>query len=1803
MSANKIWFAMAIMMAGAAVHAATVTIAPTISYMYQQDGTTKLQGNQLYLLVADTNGNGFGAAGDGTIGQNFVLGADDKVLRAWASPSSPAPLIGQCKPNATGLTLDGVPGATDGLLSTGDAFAIYFFQDVTLADYQAGLLSGGAWYGFYTKASFVVPSAGGSFTEAVPNQTNIVNLRVVGGGPLTYTLSVASSGVTGVAITSATGHGGTTGYSLNGLVDGTSVELTAAAVPGYLFMGWTGAVTSTGVTISLTMDNNKTVTANYVRLTYTLTVTSNGAAGVAITSATGHGGTTHYSRNDLTDGVSVELTAPAVPGHTFTGWSGAVTSVGATITLTMNGNLAVAANYAPATYTLSVTSSGVAGIAITSATGHGGTTDYNRSGLAYGTSVELTAPAVPGYIFTGWTGAVTAANATLNLTLEDDRAVTANYAPRVPIEVHTLADLQKIGSGTDGWTLDASYILMNDLDAAATAGWNGRAGFAPIKPFSGVFDGNRQTIYNLTVNRPDEDGIGLFGIVSGGIIKEVGLVGGGITGRNGVGGLVGEANHATLTRCYARIAVTGTADVGGLAGRVGAPALLTQCYAAGAVTGTATVGGLAGLATGVPTTTACYWDRETTGQAASAGGEAKTTAQMKQQTTFAGWDFTLAWGIEENTSYPFLQDRVPDAFSFADVTGAALDTVVGSNAITVSGINEPAAITVTGGDYQIGANGWTHLNGTVANGEQVTLRQTSSSDRSATTECVLTIGGVTDVWSVTTVTKQAQTIAFPALPEVRFGAADFAPGATASSGLPVTCESSNHAVATIVAGQIHIVGAGAATITATQPGDALTEAAAPMTRVLTVGKALSVLTWNHPTEITYGTALSVTQLNATANVPGTWVYTPAAGTVPGAGNRPLQVAFTPADPANYSAATAEVMLTVNPAILTVAAKNQTRPYSIANPALTWTVSGFVNGDTAAVLAGTPALATTALMASPVGTYPITAAAGTLAAANYIFNFVNATLTIGKASPVVAWPTPSAITYGTALSATQLNATTAVPGIWAYTPAAGAVPGTGPRTLHAAFTPIDPVNYSAASADVTLTVNKALLTITADNQTRPYGAANPVLTWTSSGFVNGDTAAVFAGAPALATPAIATSPVGAYPITVTSGTLTAANYSFRFVNGTLTVPGATPVITWATPKAITYGTALSATQLNAKANVPGTWVYNPALGAKLAAGTRTLTTTFTPVATATYGTVSQSVALVVNKAAATVTLGSLAQACNGTPRPVTATTKPAGLKVSFVYNGSPIPPVTAGSYAVIGTVDEVNYQGSKSGTLVIKTVPPTVSRVKLLSLTGAAAVLDITCAAGVTDYFIQDGSGTLPVNPSWQNAVVVTADSAKTVFHARFGLPAVTGRHTLYFWARNAGTGGISSTATRLNVTLAGPAISGFAPANGVAPGGIITINGTHFGDISGGVTFTSTVSGTVFGDVVAWNATRIRCLVPESLAGQANTGVTVTSSDGLSGGQKTLPLLKFYVGVWSGVYEDILGSSVFIARISALASSTADRETFMMRLNNRPFACVVTSSRANPASMAFTGTATAPPEAACSGTITGNSIEFTVADGVYQGERPQGATFGFGNYYLLKEAANTSYGAVYQFTDGKALKIKDLSTQKTMGYQDLVDDILLFGAAGLPAQMEWQVTSAAADGQAQTLTGRQTQYGTGRVLAMTGKLLVPHTGLADLIDVPWACTTTENGPFPTLKITLKGNTIKISGWFNDGSPGFAPFTVTGKIYREYDSTRCPFTVTGTGRYVREMHGFIDDFRIQGVAEMSNGFGGWVDVNFTGARPD
>ena len=121
----------------------------------------------------------------------------------------------------------------------------------------------------------------------------------------------------------------------------------------------------------------------------------------------------------------------------------------------------------------------------------------------------------------------------------------------------------------------------------------------------------------------------------------------------------------------------------------------------------------------------------------------------------AGPDFNTGFGLVQAdqalASLVDPPDTTPDAFAFTDLVDVALDSVQTSNAVTITGINTAAAISVTGGEYALGCGGvFTAAPGTIADGEIVCVRHTSAATHATGTDTTLTVGGVADTFTSTT---------------------------------------------------------------------------------------------------------------------------------------------------------------------------------------------------------------------------------------------------------------------------------------------------------------------------------------------------------------------------------------------------------------------------------------------------------------------------------------------------------------------------------------------------------------------------------------------------------------------------------------------------------------------------------------------------------------------------------------------------------------------------------------------------------------------------------------------------------------------------------------------------------------------------------------------------------------------------------------------------------------------------------------------------------------------------------------------
>jgi len=287
-----------------------------------------------------------------------------------------------------------------------------------------------------------------------------------------------------------------------------------------------------------------------------------------------------------------------------------------------------------------------------------------------------------------------------------------------PYQIETLDNLFWLSHNHSEW--DKHYVQTADIDATPTIDWNNGLGFKPIGnatiKFTGSYNGNGHIISNLTINRPNTNHIGLFGVArDGALITNLGLTSLNVTGSSRVGGLIGTlGGDGTITNCYAAgtvfcangyysngggfagvisgavIACYASVDVssegnriGGFVGQIGSTGSISNCYSTGNVSNNTgqsdgRVGGFVGdnygtitncYSTGKPstsdsaiggfngyvagTTINCYWDKQTSEITyTQGGGTGLTTEEMKNAFNFIAVDWDFA-GETENGNNDF----------------------------------------------------------------------------------------------------------------------------------------------------------------------------------------------------------------------------------------------------------------------------------------------------------------------------------------------------------------------------------------------------------------------------------------------------------------------------------------------------------------------------------------------------------------------------------------------------------------------------------------------------------------------------------------------------------------------------------------------------------------------------------------------------------------------------------------------------------------------------------------------------------------------------------------------------------------------------------------------------------------------------------------------------------------------------------------------------------------------------------------------------------------------------------------------
>jgi uncharacterized repeat protein (TIGR02543 family) len=283
---------------------------------------------------------------------------------------------------------------------------------------------------------------------------------------------------------------------------GENVTLNAVAASGYSFVNWTGNLTGSTNPTNITMNGNKSITANFALNQYNLTVnvtpSNGGSVTVNGTTPTGYPNTTTWNNGDV-----VTLNAAAASGYHFVNWTGSLTGSTNPTNITMNDNKSVTANFAINRYNLN-----------TSSTSGGNVTTPGEGVFTYdaGTVVNLVATADANYHFVNWTGDVgmvaNVNSATTNITMTGNYSITANFAiNRYNLNISSTSGGNVTTPGEGTYTYD--YGTVVSLVATADANyhfvnWTGDVGtIANVNSANTniTMNGNYSIVANFAINR------------------------------------------------------------------------------------------------------------------------------------------------------------------------------------------------------------------------------------------------------------------------------------------------------------------------------------------------------------------------------------------------------------------------------------------------------------------------------------------------------------------------------------------------------------------------------------------------------------------------------------------------------------------------------------------------------------------------------------------------------------------------------------------------------------------------------------------------------------------------------------------------------------------------------------------------------------------------------------------------------------------------------------------------------------------------------------------------------------------------------------------------------------------------------------------------------------------------------------------------------------------------------------------------------------------------------------------------------
>ncbi len=512
-----------------------------------------------------------------------------------------------------------------------------------------------------------------------------------------------------------------------------------------------------------------------------------------------------------------------------------------------------------------------------------------------------------------------------------------------------------------------------------------------------------------------------------------------------------------------------------------------------------------------------------------------------------------ATGLSNAVSGTFIVVKSDQTITFGALPNRSYGTApFALNATASSGL--PVSFSVVGGPASLSGNTLT-ITGTGT----VTVRASQAGDSNWNAAAPVDQSFV--------VSRGDQTITFSTMPDKAYGAAPFALNATTSSGLPVSF-SVIGGPATLSGSTLSITGTGTVTVRASQGGDSNWNAAAAVDRAFTVVKSDQTITFGALPNTVYGVSPFALNATASSGLPVGFSVIGGPATLSGntlsiTGTGTVTVRASQGGDSNWNAAAAVDRT------FTVVKSDQTITFG-ALPDKVYGDAPFALNATASsglpvsfsVVGGPATLSGNTLTITGTGT--VTVRASQAGDSNWNSAApVDQSFNVSRGDQTITFGTLPDKTYGAAPFALNATASSGLPVTFSVVGGPATLSGNmlsiiSPGTVTVrAWQGGDSNWYPATPVDQTFNVAKAILTVTADNKSRLYGTTNPPCTVSYSGFVNGEDSSELSGAPSLSTTATITSSVagGPYPITVTQGTLSAANYSFVFVNGQLTItPG-------------------------------------------------------------------------------------------------------------------------------------------------------------------------------------------------------------------------------------------------------------------------------------------------------------------------------------------------------------------------------------------------------------------------------------------------------------------------------------------------------------------------------------------------------------------------------------------------------------------------------------------------------------------------